>query len=59
LRQFDGSNVTFSVKREFNGRTMVTTYTGTFSGDDLKLKETRQGRNGEETTDVAAKRSSS
>jgi hypothetical protein len=55
----DGPNVTFSVKREINGQTMVTTYTGTFSGDDLKLKETRQSRNGEQTTDVAAKRATS
>jgi len=52
-------NVTFSVKREFNGRTMVTTCTGTLSGDDLKLRQTRQGRNGEETTDIAAKRATS
>jgi hypothetical protein len=37
----------------------VTTYTGTFSGDDLKLKETRQSRNGEQTIDIAAKRASS
>jgi hypothetical protein len=57
--KFDGTNVTFSVKREFNGQTMVTTYTGTFSGDDLKLKETRQSRNGEQTIDIAAKRASS
>jgi hypothetical protein len=57
--KFDGSNVTFSVKREFNGQTMVTTYSGTFNGDDLKLKETRQGRNGEQTSDIAAKRATS
>jgi hypothetical protein len=57
--KFDGTNVTFTVKREINGQTSVTTYTGTFSGDDLKLKETRQGRNGEQTTDIAAKRASS
>ena len=48
---------TFSVKMDRGGQTMVTTYTGTFSGDDLKLKQTRQGRNGEQTTDIAAKRS--
>jgi hypothetical protein len=57
--KFDGTNVTFSVKREFNGQTMVTTYAGTFSGDDLKLKETRQSRNGEQTIEIAAKRASS
>jgi hypothetical protein len=57
--KFDGTTVSFSVKRDVNGQTMVTTYTGTMNGDDLKLKETRQGRNGEQTTDIAAKRSSS
>jgi len=55
--KIDGEKVTFSVKMDRGGRTMVTTYTGTFSGDDLKLKQTRQGRNGEQTTDIAAKRS--
>lgn len=55
----DGDKVTFTVKREFNGHTMVTTYTGTFTGDDLKLKQARQGRNGEQTTDIAAKRATS
>src|ERR1700735_3100760 len=56
--KIDGDKVTFSVKVDRNGQSMVTTYTGTFSGDDLKLKQTRQGRNGEQTTDIAAKRSS-
>ena len=57
--KIDGEKVTFSVKMDRGGRTMVTTYTGTFSGDDLKLKQTRQGRNGEQTTDIAAKRATS
>jgi hypothetical protein len=57
--KIDGTKVTFSVKVDRNGQTMVTTYTGTWSGDDLKLKQTRTGRNGEQTTDIAAKRSSS
>jgi hypothetical protein len=57
--KIDGSKVTFSVKADRNGQTMVTTYTGTFSGDDLKLKQTRQGRNGEQTADIAAKRATS
>jgi hypothetical protein len=55
--KIDGDKVTFSVKMDRGGQTMVTTYTGTFSGDDLKLKQTRQGRNGEQTADIAAKRS--
>ena len=57
--KFDGTNVSFTVKREFNGRTMVTSYSGTLNGDDLKLKETRQGRNGEQSTDLDAKRGNS
>jgi len=57
--KIDGDKITFSVKVDRNGQTTVTTYSGTFSGDDLKLKQTRQGRNGEQSTDIAAKRSSS
>jgi hypothetical protein len=57
--KIDGSNVSFSVKTDRGGQTMVTTYKGTFTGDQLNLKQTRQGRNGEQTTDIAAKRASS
>jgi len=46
--KIDGANVSFAVKVEFNGQTRVTTYSGTLSGDELKLKQTRQGRNGEQ-----------
>ena len=53
----DGNNVTFTVKREMNGQTRVTKYEGTLSGDDLKLKETREGQNGPQVRDIAAKRS--
>ena len=52
----DGNNVSFTVKREFNGNTMVTKYEGTISGDELKLKITRDGQNGPQTTEVTAKR---
>jgi len=55
--KIDGNNVSFTVKTEFNGQTRETKYTGTIDGDTLKLKETRQGRNGEQTRDIAAKRS--
>lgn len=55
--KIDGSNVSFAVKMEMNGQTRTTTYSGTISGDELKLKQTRQGRNGEQTADVTAKRS--
>ena len=53
----DGSNVTFSVKADVNGQTRVTTYSGTLSGDELKLKQTREGRNGQQTSDFTLKRS--
>ena len=55
--KIDGADVSFAVKMEFNGQTRVTTYKGTLSGDELKLKQTRAGRNGEQTADVVAKRS--
>ena len=54
----DGNNVSFTVKREFNGNTMVTKYEGTVSGDEMKLKITRTGQDGTPmTTEVTAKRS--
>jgi hypothetical protein len=55
--KIDGANVSFAVKVENNGQARVTTYSGTLSGDELKLKQTRQGRNGEQTADITAKRS--
>ena len=55
--KIDGDNVSFEVKREFNGNEFITKYSGTVSGDTLNLKETRNGRNGEQTRDIAAKRS--
>jgi hypothetical protein len=54
----DGAKVSFSVKIDRNGQTMVTTYKGTFTDDQLKLKQTREGRNGDQTTDIVAARSS-
>jgi len=57
--KIDGEKVTFSVKVDRNGQTQVTTYSGTFSGDTLTLKQTRTGRNGEQTTDISAKRAAS
>jgi hypothetical protein len=55
--KIDGDKVSFEVKREFNGNSVVTKYEGTLSGDTLNLKETRNGQNGETTRDIAAKRS--
>ena len=53
----DGNNVSFTVKREFNGNTMVTKYEGTVSGDEMKLKITRDTQNGPMTNEVTAKKS--
>ena len=49
--------MTFTVKAEFNGQTRVTTYSGTLSGDELKMKQTREGQNGPQTTEFTLKRS--
>ena len=54
----DGNNISFTVKRDMNGMTMVTKYDGVVSGDELKLKITRNGQDGTPvTTEVVAKRS--
>ncbi|HTS64666.1 MAG TPA: hypothetical protein VMH28_21735 [Candidatus Acidoferrales bacterium] len=53
----DGNNVSFTVKREFNGNTMVTKYEGTVNGDEMRLKITRDTQNGPMTNEVTAKRS--
>jgi hypothetical protein len=53
----DGNNVSFTVKREFNGNSMVTKYEGTVSGDEMKLKVTRDTQNGPQTSEVVAKKS--
>ena len=54
----DGNNISFNVKRDMNGTTMITKYEGTLAGDELKLKITRNGQDGTPvTTEVVAKRS--
>jgi hypothetical protein len=53
----DGDKVSFEVVREFQGNTMTTKYEGTVSGDEMKLKITRDTPNGPMTNDVTAKRS--
>jgi hypothetical protein len=55
--KIDGNNISFTVKVEFNGNTMVSKYEGTLSGDELKLKATREGPNGPTTSEMTAKRS--
>ena len=55
--KIDGNNISFTVKVEFNGNTMVSKYEGTLSGDELKLKVTRDTPNGAMTSELTAKRS--
>jgi uncharacterized protein (DUF2147 family) len=52
----DGDKVSFEVVREFNGNSMTTKYEGTVAGDEMKLKVTRDGQNGPQTSEVTAKR---
>jgi hypothetical protein len=53
----DGNNISFTVKREFNGNSMVIKYEGVVNGDEMKLKITRNGRDGTPmTNEVVAKR---
>jgi hypothetical protein len=53
-----GDEISFSVKREFNGNAFVTKYTGKVEGDKITGKVERPGRGGGEptTTDWAATR---
>lgn len=39
----DGNNVSFTVVREFNGNKFTSKYSGTLSGDELKLKIESEG----------------
>ena len=52
----EGNNVSFDVVREFNGNKMTMHYTGTLSGDEIKFKQTVEGR--DRTTEFTAKRAS-
>lgn len=38
-----GDNITFKVKREFGGRTMIMVYEGAVSGNEIKFKSTVEG----------------
>jgi hypothetical protein len=38
-----GDTITFKVKREFNGNTMIMNYEGTVTGNEIKFKSTREG----------------
>jgi hypothetical protein len=43
--KIEGDKVSFKVKREFQGRSMVLNYEGTVSGDEIKFKQTMEGGN--------------
>jgi len=55
----DGNNISFSVTREMQGNKFTMRYSGTVSGDELKLKIERPSQNGPTTVEVTAKRVSS
>ncbi len=54
----DGNNVTFKVTMQFGDNSFTTDYAGTVSGNEMKLKVTRPGRDGgaPTTTEVTAKK---
>jgi hypothetical protein len=54
--KIDGNNISFTVKREFNGNSFVTTYKGSLDGDNLKLEIKRPGRDGNTRTSNAVAR---
>jgi hypothetical protein len=52
----DGDKVYFEVVREMQGNKFTTKYEGTVVGSELKLKITRDGQNGPQTTEATAKK---
>jgi hypothetical protein len=44
--KIDGDKISFKVTTQMGGNSMTSEYTGTVSGDELKLKMTRPGRDG-------------
>jgi hypothetical protein len=53
----DGDNISFTVEMNMGGNAMKTSYTGTVSGSEIKLKVSRPGRDGAPTvTEVTAKK---
>jgi len=52
----DGDKVSFEVVREFNGNKMTSKYSGTVSGDEMKLHVATETPNGARESDVTAKR---
>jgi hypothetical protein len=41
--KISGDTISFKVKREFGGNTMIMIYEGTVSGNEIKFKTTREG----------------
>ena len=55
-----GDNFAFKTSQDTGGNNVVTSYLGTVSSDELRLKITRPGRGGDPaTTEVVAKRAAS
>jgi hypothetical protein len=55
--KIDGDNISFKVTMQMGGNSMTTEYTGAISGNELKLKITRPGRDGApQVTEATAKR---
>jgi hypothetical protein len=56
----DGDNISFKVETNMGGMSMTQDFSGTLAGDQLKLKITRPGRDGNPmTTEVTAKKAGS
>ncbi|MBI4873998.1 MAG: hypothetical protein HY822_05115 [Acidobacteria bacterium] len=53
--KISGNDLSFVVKMEFGGNTMVMKYTGVLSGNEIKLKATREGS--DRVTEFAVKKS--
>ena len=55
--KIDGDNISFKVTMQMGGNSMTTEYIGAVSGNELKLKITRPGRDGSPmVTEATAKR---
>jgi hypothetical protein len=46
------------VSFDAGGQTRTTTYTGTLAGEELNMKQTREGQNGPQTADFKLKKAS-
>jgi len=56
--KIDGDNISFKVAMQMGGNSMTSEYSGTVSGNEMKLKISRPGRDGAPmVTEATAKRS--